>query len=101
MHRVFHIGACGVHHQNGYCDVQNKVRHIHRRIAFSTPFLFPHRMVWLNIPNSKLFSPRPNGGFADPRDIDLCLRLFQGEKNENKNEIHSNLTWNLVRHLNS
>lgn len=86
--RVFHIGACGMHwqhnrakttdfvadmHQHGDCDATDHVRQLRSALAANRARALAITEVRITDAVVRQQRPSPNGGWADPRDIELCM----------------------------
>ncbi|XP_014668548.1 PREDICTED: alpha-1,6-mannosyl-glycoprotein 2-beta-N-acetylglucosaminyltransferase-like [Priapulus caudatus] len=75
--RIFHIGDCGMHKKGTKCDPVPTVSKYEGLLNGLTKFLFPDSIVLTNNPVRKLRKLKPNGGWGDPRDHQLCLNYSQ------------------------
>jgi alpha-1,6-mannosyl-glycoprotein beta-1,2-N-acetylglucosaminyltransferase len=76
--RIFHIGDCGLHHTKS-CnskDTQNKVKRI---INTKQQFMFPDKLV-VTDDHVKHSQQKPNGGWGDVRDHELCLNFVKPDQ---------------------
>lgn len=76
--RVFHLGdTCGVHHEKGECN-DSTIRDFESKMKSFQKFYFPPELKQV-LSMTEFRTPRklkPNGGWKDERDIELC-KLFQ------------------------
>ncbi|KAE9554601.1 hypothetical protein FO519_002161 [Halicephalobus sp. NKZ332] len=69
--RVIHIGECGVHtHRCGLHNAAESARELFEKHNSS---LFPQKLVVSEISSRMLKASKPNGGWGDIRDQELCL----------------------------
>jgi hypothetical protein len=91
--RVFHVGECGIHHQQSNCDVDKIISEINSNLNLSTRqrLLYPEDLeiesVDLRNPISPLIN---NGGWMDIRDHCLCMQMT---KNKQSIKCHKILTF--------
>ncbi|CAG2162569.1 unnamed protein product [Oppiella nova] len=71
--RVYHTGECGLHHKTKRCNNKEIIQTIRDTFESSKNYLFPKRMALHKRPQKAFRMPKPNGGWADPRDHELCL----------------------------
>lgn len=76
--RVFHIGECGVHHKGKNCQPDNKKKQIEGQLQSNKHHLFPNVLAVGGQSKFKLRDPKPNGGWGDIRDRELCLSFAKG-----------------------
>jgi len=72
--RVFHIGECGLHHKGKNCTTEARVNQISKILVDNKQLLFPKRLSVLSrrvVMKPK--PPKPNGGWGDIRDHELCF----------------------------
>uniref|UniRef100_A0AC34QKI0 Alpha-1,6-mannosyl-glycoprotein 2-beta-N-acetylglucosaminyltransferase n=1 Tax=Panagrolaimus sp. JU765 TaxID=591449 RepID=A0AC34QKI0_9BILA len=69
--RVIHIGECGVHTHR--CGIRNAAESARELFATHNASLFPTQFSMAEISNRMLKSSKPNGGWGDLRDQELCL----------------------------
>ncbi|XP_025096330.1 alpha-1,6-mannosyl-glycoprotein 2-beta-N-acetylglucosaminyltransferase-like [Pomacea canaliculata] len=74
--RVFHIGECGTHVKSKNCDPMAKVQQVEATLDSNKQHLFPNTVVIDGESRFKLRDPKPNGGWGDVRDHDLCKSFF-------------------------
>ncbi|XP_055331664.1 alpha-1,6-mannosyl-glycoprotein 2-beta-N-acetylglucosaminyltransferase-like [Paramacrobiotus metropolitanus] len=76
--RVLHIGDCGgLHHSQG-CNPRDSVRKAKETVSAVETQLFPDKLEKITSESlPKLRNPKPNGGWGDPRDIELCQNVSQ------------------------
>jgi len=75
--RIYHIGECGVHHKGKNCDPQEKVSQIEELLHRNKDFLFPDRLTLNSAGRPTNRAPKPNGGWGDLRDHQMCIRFTQ------------------------
>ena len=73
--RVFHIGECGFHKKNWFCNPDDKVREVSKTIEKAGPYLFPKSIIVTIVSNKTIKLPKGNGGWGDKRDHQLCLNM--------------------------
>ena len=71
--RVYHTGECGLHHNKQECNNKLIVQTIKQRFKIYEKYLFPKQMVLYKRVHKSFSMPKPNGGWGDPRDHQLCL----------------------------
>ncbi|XP_052771570.1 alpha-1,6-mannosyl-glycoprotein 2-beta-N-acetylglucosaminyltransferase-like isoform X2 [Mya arenaria] len=71
--RVFHMGECGVHHKGKNCKPEEKKKTIQGIIETNRKYLFPNTVSIGGYSGLRLRDPKPNGGWGDLRDRQLCL----------------------------
>lgn len=76
--RVFHIGECGVHHKGKNCQPDNKKKQIEEELQANKQHFFPNVLSVGGQSKFKLRDPKPNGGWGDIRDRDLCMSFTKG-----------------------
>jgi len=90
--RAFHLAHCGIHFKGNDCNNASVVNSLPTltaalaglRLAREAGSLYPKE---LQVMNNELkpgfvretWEVRPNGGWADPRDRDLCLSFNSNE----------------------
>jgi len=77
--RIFHIGECGVHHKGNNCDTKKKINSIEDLLSSNKKYLFPQKLSVADYPRSSNRLPKPNGGWGDIRDQQLCLSFLKIE----------------------
>ncbi|KAK2144084.1 hypothetical protein LSH36_788g03020 [Paralvinella palmiformis] len=77
--RIFHIGECGVHHKGKNCDPGTKVRQIQNLLTLNHDKLFPDGLTVAGNPRTPNRMPKPNGGWGDFRDRQLCASFATPE----------------------
>ncbi|KAL3864000.1 hypothetical protein ACJMK2_005716 [Sinanodonta woodiana] len=75
--RVFHMGECGVHHKGKNCQPANKEKTVEKEIESNKQHLFPNTISIGSYSGLKLRDPKPNGGWGDSRDHQLCHSFIQ------------------------
>jgi len=74
--RVFHIGECGVHHKKTNCDSNAGLDKVKSIIQSSKTYMFPESLQFVKTTlRKKLKEKKPNGGWGDKRDHNLCLNF--------------------------
>lgn len=76
--RVFHIGECGQHHKGRNCNPQSRVASIKQLLSVNDKNMFPNTLSVFSYPKSPSRMPKPNGGWGDKRDQNLCLSFVEG-----------------------
>jgi len=86
--RVFHIGECGVHHKKSNCDSNTGLDKVKSIITSSKNYLFPERLQFtLTALRKKIKEKKPNGGWGDKRDHELCMKFtLANDKVSNKSK---------------
>lgn len=74
--RVFHIGECGMHTKSKNCDPSPKVNQVETQLAQNKQYLFSNTISCDGDARYKLRDPKPNGGWGDIRDHNMCLSLL-------------------------
>ncbi|GFN75696.1 alpha-1,6-mannosyl-glycoprotein 2-beta-n-acetylglucosaminyltransferase [Plakobranchus ocellatus] len=74
--RIFHLGECGMHKKSKNCDPQAKVQQIETKLMQNYKHLYPNMVTVAGDSRIKLRDPKPNGGWGDIRDHNLCLKHF-------------------------
>lgn len=75
--KIFLGDTCGVHHEKGECN-DSTIRDFESKIKSFQKFYFPPELKQV-LSMTEFRTPRklkPNGGWKDERDIELC-KLFQ------------------------
>ncbi|KAK3784890.1 hypothetical protein RRG08_056845 [Elysia crispata] len=75
--RIFHLGECGMHKKSKNCDPQAKVKEIETKLAQNYKHLYPNMVAVAGDSRIKLRDPKPNGGWGDIRDHNMCLKHFK------------------------
>ncbi|XP_064101796.1 alpha-1,6-mannosyl-glycoprotein 2-beta-N-acetylglucosaminyltransferase-like isoform X2 [Macrobrachium nipponense] len=80
--RVVHVGSCGTHIKEARCDVSKAVMRAKALFWANRHFLFPKSFA--RLPFSMKLPPfkRPNGGWGDLRDRQLCKAIGNGTASE-------------------
>jgi len=74
--RVFHIGDCGVHHKKANCDSNTGLEKVKSIIKSAKNYLFPPSLQYtVTGLRKKLKEKKPNGGWGDHRDHQLCINF--------------------------
>ncbi|XP_059157422.1 alpha-1,6-mannosyl-glycoprotein 2-beta-N-acetylglucosaminyltransferase-like isoform X2 [Physella acuta] len=74
--RIFHVGECGMHKKSSNCYPDNVVKQVETKLAENHKHLFPNAVSIAGDSRFKLRDPKPNGGWGDIRDHNLCLHYF-------------------------
>lgn len=75
--RLYHIGACGIHHQGRKCDAEEVVNTIEQKFEQNQKVLFPAKLDLVAEKSFRKIRFKNNGGWADPRDHQLCQQYVQ------------------------
>ncbi|XP_074643564.1 alpha-1,6-mannosyl-glycoprotein 2-beta-N-acetylglucosaminyltransferase-like [Tubulanus polymorphus] len=75
--RVFHIGECGIHHKGKVCLPDQKAAQLDDLLHKNTNFLYPNYLKTLGWSKQQARIPKPNGGWGDIRDHQLCSSFIQ------------------------
>ena len=69
----------GVHHKgkNGKCDPTDKVKQIETLLKQNKESLYPDSLAIHGFPKTANRKLKPNGGWGDLRDQELCLRFTE------------------------
>jgi len=74
--RVFHIGECGVHHKKSNCDSNTGLDKVKSIINSAKNYLFPDKLQFtMTSLRKKPKEKKPNGGWGDKRDYELCMNF--------------------------
>lgn len=68
----------GVHHKGKNCNPQVKKAQVENQINQNLKHLFPNVVSVNGQSRFKLRDPKPNGGWGDIRDRNLCLSFVDG-----------------------
>ena len=72
--RVFHLGTCGLHHNDANCNVQTVLAQTQNVINQNKDVLDPKSLeIEIAHPWTLGHVSQPNGGWGDIRDHELCL----------------------------
>ncbi|XP_063907913.1 alpha-1,6-mannosyl-glycoprotein 2-beta-N-acetylglucosaminyltransferase-like [Zophobas morio] len=70
--RVYHVGSCGTHSDGEICDPTELIQDFKNRQTN----LFPDSFYVTFDNNQEIVDrSRPNGGWGDPRDHELCMKM--------------------------
>ena len=69
----------GVHHKGKNCDPGTKVRQIQNLLTLNHDKLFPDGLTVAGNPRTPNRMPKPNGGWGDFRDRQLCASFATPE----------------------
>lgn len=72
--RVFHIGECGLHQRRENCDL-NQLAIVEDQLRNASDFMYPEGLKLSNEYTREDIELTENGGWADLRDIALCLSI--------------------------
>ncbi|KAL5015872.1 hypothetical protein ScPMuIL_005461 [Solemya velum] len=75
------MGECGVHHKGKNCHPDEKKKKVEEIIETNKHNFFPNVLSVGGYSKFKLRDPKPNGGWGDLRDRNLCLS-FVPDKQE-------------------
>ncbi|KAK3095792.1 hypothetical protein FSP39_019233 [Pinctada imbricata] len=75
--RIFHMGDCGVHHKGKNCNPDIKRKQVESIINSNRQHLFPNVISIQGTSRFKLRDPKPNGGWGDIRDRELCMSFMK------------------------
>ncbi|XP_041374168.1 alpha-1,6-mannosyl-glycoprotein 2-beta-N-acetylglucosaminyltransferase-like [Gigantopelta aegis] len=91
--RVFHIGICKGFHQNSNCKTADVVNNVQGILSRNRNYLFPEHVYIHQSFALRTYPAVHNGGWADIRDHEMCLRIFnnQSMSTEEMNKIHQKL----------
>ena len=68
-----YLSFSGVHHKGKNCKAEEKKKVVQRMIELNKNHLFPNTVAIGSYSGLKLRDPKPNGGWGDARDRQLCL----------------------------
>lgn len=77
--RVFHVGKCGMHTHERNCDQSQRIAQIQALVQRNENSFFPRTLSSTNIFTTQRNRPKPNGGWGDPRDRELCLNFTKDD----------------------
>jgi len=84
--RVFHLGECGVHHKKTNCDATTGLDKVKTIITSAKNYLFPDKLQFVvTTLRKKMKEKKPNGGWGDKRDHELCLNFTLASASNNNN----------------
>ncbi|XP_050394032.1 alpha-1,6-mannosyl-glycoprotein 2-beta-N-acetylglucosaminyltransferase-like isoform X2 [Patella vulgata] len=77
--RIFHVGKCHGFHRENICSMDEVLLNIKNFLNINQQYMYPQEMVYLvkKTPVRKVSDQVGNGGWADPRDHNLCLSFFK------------------------
>lgn len=83
--RVFHIGFCGVHQTSSKCEIDDKILQMEKSLkkAKLKNLLYPKNLKADEISTYSFDTLINNGGWADKRDQQLCMKMTKRSENEN------------------
>ncbi len=67
----------GVHHKGKKCNSSDKVNHIEGLLNTNRAKLYPQTLTIAGYPRAPTKTPKPNGGWGDIRDHNLCESFTQ------------------------
>lgn len=82
-----HFGNCGVHTKNKKCDQTGQINEFNNYYKANKENFFPDQFNLTSIDDKNQPIGNPNGGWADPRDKQLC-KLFPFKKFINLSSIN-------------
>ena len=65
----------GVHHKGKNCDPKGRVSAINKLVTDSRNLLYPDQLEIAGFPRTPNKMPKPNGGWGDLRDHELCIQF--------------------------
>ncbi|KAK0048563.1 alpha-1 6-mannosyl-glycoprotein 2-beta-N-acetylglucosaminyltransferase [Biomphalaria pfeifferi] len=78
--RIFHVGECGMHKKSKNCDPDSVVKQVEARLTENRQHLYPNLVSLAGDSRFKLRDPKPNGGWGDIRDHNLCKQYLNGSR---------------------
>lgn len=72
--KSFSLPYSGLHHKTTNCNAVN-ITKIQERLEKVSVSMFPASLTFDPNRSMKSVDPKPNGGWADPRDIALCMSM--------------------------
>lgn len=75
--RVIHIGQCGTHYKGKNCDPKESVDNLKKSYIKQETKFFPKVLNFDKVDTLIRHMKKPNGGWADPRDHQLCKSFLQ------------------------
>ncbi|XP_071534649.1 uncharacterized protein [Panulirus ornatus] len=82
MSRVHHIGSCGTHIKKKICDVKSEVESLRHHFQANAQSLFPEAFKVHGLFNNSSKQSKPNGGWSDHRDHQLCRDMTNSHFSE-------------------
>ncbi|XP_014785996.1 alpha-1,6-mannosyl-glycoprotein 2-beta-N-acetylglucosaminyltransferase [Octopus bimaculoides] len=80
--RVFHMGTCGVHHKGKVCSPEAKKKAVEKLLLDNKQNFFPNVITMAGVSGLRLRDPKPNGGWGDYRDRQLCYSFIHRNTSE-------------------
>lgn len=71
--------SSGVHHKGKNCDPAQRVTQIQQLLAQNRQWLYPENLAVGGYPRPPARMPKPNGGWGDLRDHQLCMSFLLPE----------------------
>ncbi|XP_042240097.1 alpha-1,6-mannosyl-glycoprotein 2-beta-N-acetylglucosaminyltransferase-like [Homarus americanus] len=75
LSRVLHVGSCGTHTKRNACDTKSEVQSAAKSYHANAHWLFPASLQVLNKAAISVKLVKPNGGWGDHRDQELCRAI--------------------------
>lgn len=72
--KTFSLPYSGLHHKTSNCNAVN-ITKIQELLKTASGSMFPVNLTFDPYQALKKVDPNPNGGWADPRDISLCMSM--------------------------
>ena len=70
------ISSSGMHHKVKICDIKDKIGLLNSQYKQVVNSFFPVDMNLTSVSTSIRLKKEPNGGWSDPRDMQLCKSFF-------------------------
>jgi alpha-1,6-mannosyl-glycoprotein beta-1,2-N-acetylglucosaminyltransferase len=83
--RVIHIGTCGTHHKGKNCDPKESVDKLVLMYANKADAFYADKFELQGVNTAIRKIRKSNGGWSDPRDIQLCKSFFYSQAQSNFN----------------
>lgn len=77
--RVIHIGQCGTHYKGKNCNPKNSVDSLMSTYMSKKSEFFPKEMKFEKVDTGIRTMKKPNGGWSDPRDHQLCKSFLSDQ----------------------
>ena len=71
-----HLCYSGIHHKGTNCEAIDKVSQIEALLSSNHHLLYPERLDLFDTQRLPSQVPKPNGGWGDIRDHNLCLSFL-------------------------
>ena len=68
-----------MHHKGQNCNTMEQVNQIQGLLTRNKKYLFPAKVSILGYPRSLARLPKPNGGWGDLRDHEMCIAFSQAD----------------------